>query len=396
VTTTTEAPPVHQLRIDSADWRAAVGWACTGTPARPTVPILACLRLQYLAGNLEISGFDYEQSALAVIPAAGEFHDDPFLISGTLLAAVTKQMPKEPVTLTAAGSDMITVACGPVTYHLPVISNVADYPLLPALPDPAGTVDGPRLTAALRAVVAATSKDDTLPALAAVETRFGETELMFAATDRYRMCVVTVPWNRDPEVTADPAPVLLPGVACQAIIRSSADGPVTLHNSGDNLVGYATSDGTTLTTRLTDAQFPAATTRIDAGEKDAAGTVELRPGPVIEALDRVSPVLDKNEPIHLVFTPGYLTVSSQPGDFGAAEETMAVDTDRLLGADGDLLGGEVDIPISYQYFRDGLTAMACAESVALKYSKPAKPVLLSGSHDGLTFQYLVVPLRDAR
>ena len=65
--------------------------------------------------------------------------DGAALVSGRLLAEITKALPAKPVEVAAVGSHLELV-CGSARFTLPTMP-VEDYPTLPSMPESAGTVD---------------------------------------------------------------------------------------------------------------------------------------------------------------------------------------------------------------------------------------------------------------
>ncbi len=116
-----------------------------GSALAPPVPVLAGVLLEATdEGTLKLSTFDYEVSARAELPAdvrtAGRV-----LVSGRLLADISRSLPARPVTLTTEGSKVV-VTCGASRFTLLTMS-VDEYPSLPQLPEASGrspAVSSPR------------------------------------------------------------------------------------------------------------------------------------------------------------------------------------------------------------------------------------------------------------
>ena len=80
----------------------AVAWTARALPARPAVPVLAGMRLQ--AGDeLTLSSFDYDVSAQATVPVTTE-EEGSALVSGRLLAEISRSLPARPVQIGADGA----------------------------------------------------------------------------------------------------------------------------------------------------------------------------------------------------------------------------------------------------------------------------------------------------
>ena len=134
-----------KIRVERDGLADAVAWVARSLPARPPVPVLGGVLLD--AGSsrfpirvrLTISGFDYEVSATvgctATIGDGGRI-----LVSGRLLADITKSLPAKPVEISVDGA-RVTISCGSGRFSLPTMP-VEDYPQLPAMPQQAGELAG--------------------------------------------------------------------------------------------------------------------------------------------------------------------------------------------------------------------------------------------------------------
>src|SRR6266511_3377232 len=107
--------------------------ASTGTDGR-----LAGVLLRVSDGMLQVSGFDYEVSSQVTVDVHADA-DGAALVSGRLLAEITKALPATPVDVAAVGSH-VEITCGSARFTLPTMP-VEDYPTLPEMPATAGTVD---------------------------------------------------------------------------------------------------------------------------------------------------------------------------------------------------------------------------------------------------------------
>ena len=121
-----------KFRVERDVLAEAVTWTARTLPARPPAPVLSGIRIEADAvGMLKLSTFDYEVSARSEIPAevsqAGEV-----LVSGRLLAEISRALPNKPVDVTLDGSK-VTVTCGASRFTL-LTMPVEDYPALPAMP----------------------------------------------------------------------------------------------------------------------------------------------------------------------------------------------------------------------------------------------------------------------
>jgi len=181
-----------KFTVDRDALADAVAWTARSLPARPTAPVLAGLLLEVEASTLKISGFDLEVSTQISIDAAVE-QAGKVLVSGRLLADISRALPNMPVTIATDGQK-VNLECGTSRFTLLTLS-VEDYPKLPDMPQIGGTVDGTLFTTAVAQVAIASGRDETLPALTGIRIEIEGNTLTLAATDRYRLAVREITWD---------------------------------------------------------------------------------------------------------------------------------------------------------------------------------------------------------
>src|SRR2546430_16206481 len=98
-----------KIRVERDGLADAVAWVARSLPSRPPVPVLGGILID--AGGtsadaseaLTISGFDYEVSATVGIPATIA-DGGRTLVSGRLLAEITRALPAQPVEIFVDGA----------------------------------------------------------------------------------------------------------------------------------------------------------------------------------------------------------------------------------------------------------------------------------------------------
>jgi DNA polymerase-3 subunit beta len=164
------------------------------------VPVLAGLLLKAQQGTLSLSGFDYEVSARVEVEADVE-DEGTVLVSGRLLADISRALPNRPVEISTEGV-RVNVVCGSSRFTLHTLP-VDEYPSLPAMPSASGSVPGDVFAAAVAQVAVAAGRDDTLPVLTGVRIEIEGDTVTLAATDRYRFAVREFMWKPEsPEMSA--------------------------------------------------------------------------------------------------------------------------------------------------------------------------------------------------
>ncbi len=368
----------------------AVAWTARALPARPTVPVLAGIRLQ-AADDLKLSSFDYDVSAQASVPVTTE-EPGSALVSGRLLAEISRSLPAKPVRITAeAGRAVLT--CGSATFTLLTMPE-EEYPALPEMPPPAGTVGSDAFATAVTQSATAAGRDDTLPALTGVRIEIDGDILTMVSTDRYRLAVRELRWTpARPDLRAA---VLVPARALVDTARSltsSAQVSIALAlpgqegaaggsgGTGDGMIGFEGS-GRRTTTRLLSGEFPRHQSLLP---KSVNATAELPVSLLAESVRRVALVAERNTPVRLAFSAGQLVLEAGTGDEAQAEEVV----------EADFTGDDLSIAFNPQYLLDGLSAID-SDTVRISFTEPGKPALLTGKpgpDGGQEFRYLLMPIR---
>jgi DNA polymerase III subunit beta len=376
-----------KFRVERDALADAVAWAARSLSTRPTMPVLAGLLLTITGESMTVSGFDLEASTEVDLDVtAGE--DGSALVSGRLLADITKALPPHPVDVALDGS-RLTIACGSARFTLPTMP-VEDYPRLPSMPTTAGTVVSADFATAVSQVAVAAGRDDTLPMLTGVRLEIDGSRITLAATDRYRLAVRELEWSpADP--AAEPAQVLVPARALSDAARSlSHSESMTLALSaggvGEGIIGFAGATNgraSRATTRLLDATFPAYRSLLP---NDWSSSADITVAPLVEAVRRVALVADRNTPVRLEFGPGTLALSAGGEDEGRAEENLEV------GYEGE----PITTAFNPQFLLDGLAAVT-APTARLLFTSPNKPVVLRPDTDGgaaaSEYTYVMMPVR---
>ncbi|GGN07124.1 DNA polymerase III subunit beta [Lentzea pudingi] len=370
-----------KIRVERDGLADAVAWVARSLPSRPPVPVLGGVLLDAESeDSLTVSGFDYEVSAQVGVPATIA-DGGRALVSGRLLADITKALPNHPVEISVDGARMM-ISCGSARFSLPTMP-VEDYPALPSMPQLIGELPGEVFGEAVSQVAVAAGKDDTLPMLTGVRVEIGDGKLVLVATDRFRLAMREFPW--EPDASLGDVAVLVPA-------RTLGDAAKTLGSSGakvemslaanDGLLGLSGS-GKRTTTRLLDADFPKYRQLLPS-EHSAAAIIDI--DALQQAIKRVSLVAERGTQVRLEFVDGGLRLSAGGDDEGSAEEELPV----------EYTGDAVTIAFNPGYLLDGLGAVR-TQKVHLSFTTPSRPALLKPvDEDGNVapgYLYLLMPVR---
>jgi DNA polymerase-3 subunit beta len=373
-----------KIQVERDVLAEAVAWTARALPARPTVPVLAGIRL-HAAENLTLSSFDYDVSAQATIAVTTE-DEGSVLVSGKLLEAISRSLPARPVQISSDGGRAV-LTCGSATFNLLTMPE-DEYPALPEMPPAAGTVGSDAFATAVSQSATAAGRDDTLPALTGVRIEFEGDTLTLISTDRYRLAVRELRWT--PARGDLSAAVLVPAKALAETARSLTSGaevsialalPAESGPGGDGMIGFE-GGGRRTTTRLLGGEFPRYQTLLPSNLR---ATAELSTSVLAESVKRVALVAERNTAVHLAFTAGQLVLEAGTGDEAQAEEIIEASYE----------GDDLSIAFNPQYLLDGLSAID-SDTARISFTEPGKPALITGKPgpDGQPdYRYLLMPIR---
>lgn len=367
-----------KFTVERDPFADAVAWTARGLPSRPSVPVLAGALLVAEENRLTVSGFDFEVSTRVGINADVETAGRT-LVSGRLLAEITRALPSAPVVLEVSGA-RAQLTCGSARFTLPTLP-VEDYPTLPEMPAVAGTVPGDAFAGAVAQVAVAAGRDDTLPTMTGVRVEIDGDRIVMAATDRYRLAARELSWQ--PGSSGMSAVALVPArtLTETAKAMSSAE-EITVAlagtGAGESLIGFSGA-GRQTTTRLLEGQFPPYQS---LWPKETATVAHVQVAPLVEAVRRVSLVAERSTPVRLRFSDGEVVLEAGGSDEAQASEAL----------EAGLEGEGLTIAFNPSFLLDGLGALG-SDTARFAFTAATKPAVLSGKDGGSDYRYLLMPVR---
>jgi DNA polymerase-3 subunit beta len=368
-----------KFRVERDEFADAVAWTARTLPARPAVPVLAGLLLDVTGQELKLSGFDYEVSAEAMLECQAD-EGGRALVSGRLLAEITRSLPAAPVDVRTDGSRSV-LTCGSARFTLPTLP-VEDYPTLPPMPDPAGRIASDAFAAAVAQVAVAAGRDDTLPVLTGIRVEVDGEQLTLAATDRYRLAVREIKWRPDnptgTTIALIPARTL--AEAAKTLAATGAEVEIALGTGaqGEGMAGFSGGTRRT-TTRLLEGEFPKYRSLIPA---DFGSQASVTTSQLVEAVKRVALVAQRNTPIRLTFSGDELVLEAGAGDDAQASESIEAAYE----------GEPITVAFNPTYLLDGLGAID-SDQAELGFNGAVKPAVLTGKESETDYRYVIMPVR---
>ena len=347
-----------KFQVNRDVFSEAVSFAVKLLPQRTTLPILSGILIEATDAGLTLSSFDYEVSAQTEIAATVE-EPGRILVSGRLLADIASRLPSAPVTFTTEDGKIL-VSCG--SAHFTLLSMpVEEYPTLPQVSAQSGVLSAEAFSSAVAQVAVAASRDDVTPVITGVQLEISENSLSLVATDRYRVAVREIEWTGSDTIEAGTT-ALVPARTLTEIGKTfghSGSISVAITSSDERELIAFQADKKTVTSLLIKGNFPPVKRLFPEVVDNYAviNTAEL-----IEAVRRVSLVLEREAALRFTFTTDGLTLEAIGSEQAQASESI----------DAFLTGTDTVVSLKPAFLLDGLGAVH-SEFVRISFTKTDNP-----------------------
>src|SRR5579884_1741901 len=363
-----------RITVSRDELAARLAVVARAVSTRTAVLVLGGIQLRAEDDRLHLAATDMELSLRATLEA--QVSDGGLaVVPGRLLLDIARSLPEGDVVVEHHPEEaVVVVSAGSATYRLHTYS-AEDFPRLPDV-DSVGlhAIERDALVETIARVGRSASRDESRPVLTGILVRFEPGKLVMAATDSYRLAVKETPVAGTlPELEA-----IIPARALQELTRIAAGGEEVQLGVLDNHVVFG-ADGTWLTTRRIDGQFPNYRQLLP---EQFEHELELPREELLDVVRRVSLMAQRNSPIRLRFADGELSVSAITQDVGEARESLPA----------PFTGDPLEIGFNAEFLRDGLESVESG-SVRFKLISPLRPAVLEGEGDD--YVYLIMPIRLA-
>lgn len=250
-----------------------------------------------------------------------------------------------------------------------------DFPTLPRVGGRTISMNPKVFTAGFKAVSYSASVGNLKPELGSIFLYTKENELIFAATDSFRLAEKRVLLKKNAEMPGILVPVRNLGEACRVLEDVNNEITVSLEKTQISFAG----EDFYITSRILDGSFPDYQQIIPKEQRTEA--VALKED-VLQALRLATLFSDRFNQVRIKADPvgKYLEFSSRRDDAGENASHIAA----------ALTGEAVESNFNHRYISDCMQAIS-SDSVIFRWNGEGKPLLISGVGDK-SFQYLVMPM----
>ena len=350
--------------------------------------VLSGVRIESVGNHLTVVGTDLDLTVHVTTEAIG-ITDGVCVAPAKLLADIVRSLEPGAVTIESEG-EKIEIGAARSRFSLRTFP-VADFPSLPAPPEPATFLPAGGLASALRQVVRAASGDDARPLLTGVLIAPEGTGVRLVATDSYRLALRDIAGS---DAFSDTSQILVPARALAELQRLSAlgtgskgdavegggddTGPMVGLSIGDHDVTFTAGD-VKVSTRLLDGTYPDYRQLIPA---EYPNRLHVGKDSLLDALRRVRLLVrDNTTPVRLSMRHGGVDLTVVSQEVGDASETV----------DADFEGDDLTIAFNPTYLIDGVEAVA-GDEVLLETVDATKPATVRAAEE-TDFRYLLMPVR---
>ena len=352
--------------------------------------VLSGVRIESVGNQLSVVGTDLDLTVHVATEAIG-ITDGVCVAPAKLLADIVRSLEPGAVTIESE-AEKVEIGAARSRFSLRTFP-VADFPSLPAPPDPATFLPAASLASALRQVVRAASGDDARPLLTGVLIAPEGTGVRLVATDSYRLALRDIEGS---DAFSDTSQILVPARALAELQRLSGLGSgakggdgtdADADGGGGSTVGLSIGDHDVtftvgevkVSTRLLDGTYPDYRQLIPA---EYPNRLHVGKDSLLDALRRVRLLVrDNTTPVRLSMRHGGVDLTVVSQEVGDASETV----------DADFEGEDLTIAFNPTYLIDGVEAVA-GDEVLLETVDATKPATVRAAEE-TDFRYLLMPVR---
>jgi len=340
----------------------------------PTLPVLAGLHLEAKDNTLVIRATNLDLAISTTVPVKVT-EPGVAVVPAQILSSFLNSLSKEKH-ITLEGNDKTITVTTETTRSVVNLLPPDDFPLIPEIHDANEfSLASKDLVAGIKAVVYAAAVGSIKPELSSVCISYDGTDLIFVATDSFRLSEKRVKAKKIPTFTQ----ILIPQKNASEIARilDSIDDEVSLTIEENQLALRAGS--LYLTSRTIDGVFPDYKQIIP---KEAVTTATLLKQDLVTSLKTSLIFSDPFNQLRFIVKPQEKHFEIESRNQNVGESTYVLPA--------ALQGKDLTISVNHRYFTDSFPSIS-TDSVELAFSGEGKPIIIRPVGDK-SFMYLVMPM----
>lgn len=359
------------IKILKSDLEEVLKVATRAVSTRTALPILTGISIETGGEKLRVRSTDLEISVEATVPATVE-EEGVVVVPAKPFHDLIKRLEEGMIFLKSDfdGTELIVEAENKV-YKFRTLPP-GDFPQGIQVPEGKRIIlKGSQFIDAVKKTSKSASRDESRVVLTGIHFEGGKNSLTVAATDSYRLSVVTVPCERIDEGIE----FLVPTRAVEEVSKILEDDEVEIIVTEKQI--FVLQGNWIFISKLIEGQFPAYKQLFP--EKASVGVTVNKDG-LVNAIDRISTVF-KVSAVQLEITEEKMRISGQSSDYGEASEVIPVKAT-----------GSITVTFNQQYLLDGIRSVN-AESVRIELQEGLNPAVIRPL-DGEEYSYLLMPIKS--
>jgi len=343
------------------------------TSKNVTLPILNNILLTINAGMLYARATNLHVGAEYAVPVKSE-GDWTCAVPAATFRHILQTLPAEEMLDMVFDGKTLTLRAGKAKMTL-ATEPTDEFPTLPQVENPdIAKVDAGILTEGIQSVVYAASGSDIKPEIASVYMYADGSDLVFVATDTFRLAEKKYHLKK----ALDGFQVLIPSRTAVELMKllSEIDGDIEIHYTKHQISFLA--DGLYCTTRVVDGVFPDYRQIIP---KEFTTEMKVLKEELVTTLKISDIFSNKFHEMSLVLQPedGVCVVTSNNNEIGEQEYQLHA----------TITGDAMEIHMNQRYLVEGLSTFK-SDSIVFLLTK-GRPLIVRGATD-TSFTYLIMPM----
>ena len=340
----------------------------------PTLPVLAGISLEAVGATLTIRATNLDLGVSAHLPAKVS-REGLVVAPAHVFSALLNSLARDK-TVSLEVSDNTLLVKTPSTDSLIKTLPADEFPVIPEMGGGSNfSIPAKDLVHGLRSVIYAAAIGSVKPELSSVCLIHDGDQLVFVATDSFRLAEKRIKVKKIPNFSQ----ILIPQKNAAEMIRifDGLDTDIAISIEENQIALRA--DALYVVSRTIDGTFPDYKQIIP--KKSSSSAVVLKQD-LVTSLKTSLIFSDEFNQLKLHLSPKKKTLEIESKNQGVGNNT-----DKVPAA---LEGEELSIGVNHRYLSDGLSSTS-ADSLSLSFSGEGRPVMVEGVGD-TSFRYLLMPM----
>ncbi len=352
----------------------AVGKAEKIAGKNPTLPVLAGLYLKAEKGTLTIKATNLDLGISITIPVKVLEEGEVVVPAQILNSFLSSLSGDKSITLSTKDTTLEVKTGGARTVIKTLPTD--EFPLIPLIPDDlAFSIPAKDFALGIKSVAYAANTGSMKPELASILITYKDGQLIFVATDGFRLAEKKIKTKKIPHFKE----ILIPQKNAVEISRIfDRDGDDLSISMGDNQAAFHKGD-IYLATRIIDGVYPDYKQAIPSGTSTKAVLLK----------EDLQTALKTNMIFSDAFNQLTFTVSPKGKQLDITSKNSNIG-ENISKVDAALEGEDLSINVNHRYLVDSFQSIA-TDSLALSFHGANRAIIVEGIGDK-SFMYLVMPM----